>query len=267
MVMSDVSQATRNGPILERAIRILDCFDHRHPTLTVAQISELSGIPRTTTYRIVNQLEELGLLLRDEHGEYLPGLRLWEIGNRGSCIKTVAQVAHLHMLHVHSIVRTGVHFSILEDNEMLVVEYVCEHEGADCIGVHRGMRLPVHDTATGMATLAYSSMSVVSEYMEEHGEAMTTAHPRLRHEVETIRSQGYARYPGFVHENTEVLAVPVIGPHGHAIGAVAVILTDPAEEPASLIESLQKASSSITQEMLERVGTFLPPKAPKLPGR
>lgn len=267
MVMSEVRQATRNEPILERAIRILDCFDHRHPSLTVAQISELSGIPRTTSYRIVSQLESLGLLIRDEHGAYLPGLRLWEIGNRGSCIKTVAQVAHLHMLHVHSIVRTGVHFSILEDNEMLVVEYVCEQEEPDCIGVHRGMRLPVHNTATGLATLAYSSMSVVSDYMEEHGGAVTAAHPRLRHEVETIRSQGYARYPGIVHENTEVLAVPVMGPHGHAIGALAVILTDPGEEPASLVESLQKASSSITQEMLNRVGTFLPPKVPKLPGR
>ena len=267
MVMRDVNPATRNEPILERAVRILDCFDHRHPTLTVSQISELSEIPRTTSYRIVSQLESLGLLIRDEHGAYQPGLRLWEIGNRGACIKPIAQVAHLHMLPVHSITRTGVHFSILEDNEMLVVEYVCEQESPDCIGVHRGMRIPVHNTAIGMATIAYSSMAMVSNYMEEHGEEMTAEHPRLRQEVEAIRSQGYARHPGLIYEGSEGLAVPVFGPDGYAVGALAVILVDQSADITPLVESLQKASRDITQEMLERAGTFLPARISKPSGR
>lgn len=64
-----------------KAVRLLDCFSNRHPELTVADLVEATGFARSTVYRLVGTLEEVGWLARTERGAYRPTLRLFRLGN------------------------------------------------------------------------------------------------------------------------------------------------------------------------------------------
>ena len=59
---------------VERAIKILDCFSLITPSLSLASISEMTGLNINTTRGLVNTLVENQLLLRDaDTGNYKLG--------------------------------------------------------------------------------------------------------------------------------------------------------------------------------------------------
>ena len=45
---------------VERAFAILETFDEDHPTRSAAEIAELAGLARPTTYRMLQTLQQLG---------------------------------------------------------------------------------------------------------------------------------------------------------------------------------------------------------------
>ena len=62
--------------MLDRVVRILESFDDTQPRLTVGSLARRSGIPQATTYRLVGELVQHGLLTRDDDGRVRLGLRL-----------------------------------------------------------------------------------------------------------------------------------------------------------------------------------------------
>lgn len=49
---------------VERALAIFDAFDSQHQSLSLLEIGERIGMPKATTFRLVNTLESCGFLLR-----------------------------------------------------------------------------------------------------------------------------------------------------------------------------------------------------------
>src|SRR3978361_1227510 len=65
--------------MVERMTLVLDAFDAASPRLTLAELTERTGLPRSTTHRILDQLVELRWL---EHSgqSYGLGMRSLELG-------------------------------------------------------------------------------------------------------------------------------------------------------------------------------------------
>jgi len=68
---------------LQKAIELLRCFDAAHPTLGIADLSRLLGLPRSVVYRIATTLKSGGLL-EQESGtrRYRIGIGLFDLGSR-----------------------------------------------------------------------------------------------------------------------------------------------------------------------------------------
>ena len=69
--------------IIGRFVRIVSAFDDRHPSMSVAELGRRTGLPVTTTYRLVNDLLLERLLEREPGGEVHIGTRMWELVSRG----------------------------------------------------------------------------------------------------------------------------------------------------------------------------------------
>ena len=65
--------------VSSRLLAVLRTFSHRTPLQTLSEISRRSGLPLTTTHRLVRELLQGGALERDDDGRYRIGLWLWEI--------------------------------------------------------------------------------------------------------------------------------------------------------------------------------------------
>ncbi|NNV09701.1 winged helix-turn-helix transcriptional regulator, partial [Geobacillus sp. MMMUD3] len=74
---------TRTGEsMLSRHLRILDVFGVDSAFLTLSQISRRSGLPVSTTHRLLDELERERLVERLPDRSYRLGLRLWELAAR-----------------------------------------------------------------------------------------------------------------------------------------------------------------------------------------
>src|ERR1041384_1895623 len=72
--------ADERRSVLRRALCILGTFEDATTGMNLSELSRRSGVPLTTTHRIVTELHEWGALERDDSGSYRMGLRLWEVG-------------------------------------------------------------------------------------------------------------------------------------------------------------------------------------------
>lgn len=66
--------------VLRRATDILDAFDPDHPRLTLTELARRSGLPVSTTSRMIAALAEWHALVRDPDRRYRLGPRLAELG-------------------------------------------------------------------------------------------------------------------------------------------------------------------------------------------
>jgi DNA-binding IclR family transcriptional regulator len=64
---------------LKKLSRILDQFDLEHPVRSLAELTRLSGVPKTSVFRVVKIGVECDLLSAGSDG-YRPSLRLFELG-------------------------------------------------------------------------------------------------------------------------------------------------------------------------------------------
>jgi DNA-binding IclR family transcriptional regulator len=64
---------------VHRALDLLERFDDTHPVRTLAELTQASGLPKTTVLRLMNTLEQRGLVVVTGPGRYAigPGFLRW----------------------------------------------------------------------------------------------------------------------------------------------------------------------------------------------
>lgn len=65
--------------MIGRVLAILGAFGPDHPSLTLSEISQVTGLPATTTYRLLAQMTQWGALTRTADRRYWIGPRLVEL--------------------------------------------------------------------------------------------------------------------------------------------------------------------------------------------
>ena len=208
--------------MIERMSLLLDLFDAGTSRLTLAELSERSGLPRSTTHRILDQLVQLRWL---EHSgtSYVLGLRALELGGLAVAHHEVRKVAAPLLAELHQ--RTGAVASLAVLDRKDVV-FVDRHgRGLSSDGVTRvGGRAPAHATAVGKAMLAWvddrSLAAVYGERLGSRTHHTLTTFEALRHELALIRARhGLAFDREELTPGSVAVAVAIRGT-GRATGAI-----------------------------------------------
>lgn len=79
--------------IIERVVSVLETFSAECTVQTASEIGRRAKLPRSTVHRLVDDLVRAGLLERDAENRVRLGLRLWELGQRGSTALRLRQEA------------------------------------------------------------------------------------------------------------------------------------------------------------------------------
>ena len=66
---------------VDRALKLLDCFEISDQSLTLAELSRRSGYYKSTILRIAESLDRGGYMLRQEDGQFRLGPTLWRLGS------------------------------------------------------------------------------------------------------------------------------------------------------------------------------------------
>jgi len=203
---------------VQRAIDILGLFSEHRPALSIREIVEASGLPKTTVLRILQTLRLNGLLWLDEHGRYTAGptfLRWVRMADQGWRLPAPARRALRDLAAEH---RETVHLYVRRD-----VHRVCvaQEEGPQALRhiVQVGDELPLWAGGPSKVLLLGADDSLLDRIARRSPHGPAHAATLRRWAAETAR-QGYAVSHGEHEEGLSSVAVPVRGRGGDVVAAL-----------------------------------------------
>ena len=266
--MAGGSTEWRGRSVISKVVALLDAFSPRAAELSLNELAQRTGLPVSTTYRLVSELVEWGGLERVDGGGYRIGLRMWEIGALAPRGETLRDVALPFMSDLFEATRENVHLAVLDGAEVLYVEKLSGRTAMP-VRTRRGGRLPLHATAAGKVLLAHAPESLLRATVAA-GLRRYTAHTiiapgHLRRALTEIRRSGigYAREELTVGSHS--VASAVLDADGAAVAALSVTLRAGRTDPRRLGPAVRTAAISVSRGLQERA--LLVPTARDRPAR
>ena len=108
--------------VASRILAVFEAFESHGPSLSLTQIAEFTGLPVSTTHRIVGELTEWGALARDAQGRYQVGIRLWELAQNAG--RRLRDTARPFLQDLFSLTGESVLLAVREGNEALYVDRI-----------------------------------------------------------------------------------------------------------------------------------------------
>jgi DNA-binding IclR family transcriptional regulator len=213
------------GTVLDRAFRVLGAFTVRRPWLTLGELAQESGLPRSTAHRLARQLERQGALERAGDGWRL-GVRLFELGEMVSRRQRLRDLALAYMEDLYESTRATVHLAVLEGEDVLYVEMLSGHRKVPTPS-RVGGRMPAHATGVGKVLLAYRDDRLARLARETISLPAVTPHTitdprRLRAELLAVRRQGIAHDREEAAEGLVCIAAPLLVARDRAVAGLSV---------------------------------------------
>ncbi|MDX6198164.1 MAG: hypothetical protein QOJ79_1315 [Actinomycetota bacterium] len=211
--------------MVERMTLIMGAFDGASPWLSLQQIADRSGLPRSTVHRILESLCRLRWL---DHtgGGYRLGMRSLELGGLAVAHNELREATAplLHDLHLRT--QTTAHLAILDRLDIVYLDRIAGRHGA-AVATRVGGRTPAHATAAGKAILAWTdprqveSMYRANPLVVRTPRTLTTLES-LQQELVAVRARG-----GLAFDREEsaagvaCVAAPLRG-SGRAVAAISL---------------------------------------------
>ena len=209
-----------------KAFGIVDILASRVETgFSLAELSAMIGMPKSTTHRYLATLLELGLAERSSTDRFRLGTKVIELAGSFLANSDLRNESQPILLELAENTGETIHLSVPSGTEVV---YIAKIESRHTWGMfsHIGTRLPMYCTALGKATLAFSAGNLLQKVLAEPLKPRTpntiTSAQALEAELAFIRSQGFA----IDEEENEVgiccTGAPILDYTGLAIAAISV---------------------------------------------
>jgi DNA-binding IclR family transcriptional regulator len=232
-----------------RAFRVLAVFSTGRLELTLSELARRSGLPLTTTHRMVGELTRWGALERTDRGTYQVGLRLWEIGALAPRGHGLREIAMPFLEDLYEATRQNVQLAVLDGMEVVYVERIASRTSVAVV-TRAGSRLPLHATGVGLVLLAYSDTAfqerVLAAPMRRFTDKTITSPAELRRIIADVRQRRIAISDGQITLDALSVAAPIFDADGGVRAALSVVV--PSEHaPREYIPAVRAAARGISR--------------------
>ncbi|SEG81147.1 transcriptional regulator, IclR family [Actinacidiphila yanglinensis] len=238
--------------VTARALRVLEAFTPERPVLRLAEISRHSGLPLTTTHRLVGELAAWGALEREPGGDYRIGLRLWEIASLAPRGLGLREAALPYLSDLGRITRENVQLAVREDLSVVYVERLAGR-GAVPVLTRVGGRFALTPTGVGLVLLACAPADVqeraLAQPLVRHTEKTLCSPEEVRRVLAEVRRTGVAVSDRQVTMDAVSIAAPIHGPEGTVVAAVSVVAHAATADPRALAPLVQVAARGISRSL------------------
>jgi IclR family mhp operon transcriptional activator len=211
----DITENTRPIRAIQRGLQVLGCLNERDG-MTVSEVAELTRLPRTTAYRVLETLRLSGYIVRDTQDDrYRPTILVRRLAEG---FEDQAWIRDIGRPLIHELGRQIVwplSITTLAGSSMLLRETTDKSSPLVLARYAAGNRVPVMVTGAGQVYLAFCSDEQRETLLRilQHSEDPDDAISREREVVERIvreaRTRGYATNSRPRHgENS--LSVPIL---------------------------------------------------------
>lgn len=212
---------------VEKAVDILSCFTIESPSLSVSEISAMTGFTQSSVSRILATLEKKRCMERDlGRGKYRLGVKFHQWKSIMSQEVGIADLARPAMEKLRDFCGEEVSLYVPNEGSRICVEAVKSRHGIARV-TQVGKILPLHCGASGKVLLAFMPEKerreiIYRKPLEKFTPKTITDPDELEADLEQIRRQGYAvSFEEREAGNYSVVA-PILGNSGKILASLSI---------------------------------------------
>ena len=205
---------------IEKMTTILALFSIDRPTLFIKEIQEELNIPKSTAFRILDTLEKLNFIQRNEAThEYSLGYQFFRLGSIYQMNLDYRTVALPYMKELMEETKETVELNILDGIHRVCIEKI--YSPLDIRNFVRiGERKPAYLGASGKVMLAFLPAEELSPLLMEIEELNVIDMKEFKEELQEIKDSGYAITHGERILGTYSIAAPILGVNGQLVAGI-----------------------------------------------
>lgn len=255
-----MKEKTSRSSSVDKALLILNCFTEKRYSLTLDDISRLTGIPRSTVFRMLTSLEDFGYVRSAKLSNktwYSLGYAFLEKGLMLHRNLDIREYARESMIALRNELNLNVQLAIQEGIDALYIEQIQSWRPIRLYPAI-GRRAPLYAAACPRVLLAFLDQSEQNRILERSDFKMFTPNtPKSIEEVkqllEKIKENYYSYSYGELFEGTISIAVPVFYPSTptHIIASLSIVglESDFEKDHHIFISKLQTAATEISERI------------------
>jgi DNA-binding IclR family transcriptional regulator len=266
----DESSDRYNVPALERGLRVLCEFSREHRSLSAPELARRFALPRSTVFRLLTTLENMGFLEKAEGGrDYRLGLAVLRLGFEYLASLELTQLGTPLLQQLCEELRTPCNLVVRDGRSIVYVAKVAPPTPfASSVTV--GTRLPAHATVLGRILLEDLTLPQLRAlYPEDKLETFSPSTPKSVDElfdmVQGDRTRGYVLGEGFFESNISSIAAPVRDHTGHIVAALGATITSGHIEEDRMDEMVQRVRD--TADAISSLLNYSPKVVPLRTGK
>lgn len=225
----------------DRALDLLELFARHRDGLTMTDVCEHTGWPKSSALALLRTLQHREFLDISPTGRYELGPRVAALGSAYLGHLSLEQKGAGVVREVSRACDETVHLAVLRERDVL---YIAKEEGGGHMRMVSmvGRMIPAHGTGVGkvlLAALPPESLDALfppGADLPRLTERTVTDRGAFVRELERIRSQGYASEMGESTVGVVCLAAPILDVRGEVIAAMSISVPEPRFTPERIPE-------------------------------
>jgi IclR family transcriptional regulator, KDG regulon repressor len=264
--MIEVNMVSENQPkyfvpAAAKTIQILEALAECGESVTLQELIEHTGLPKSSVFVILATLESLRYVERDTSNTFRLGPKVIQIGAAAAQQSNLSKYFHQAARRIVEECGETVHLAILDQTEVI---YVAREDGTHQVQfvASMGRRMPAHATGIGKALLATLPDGYIDTlYSGRQLTVLTTNTIRtlnqLKAELDGVRELGYAHDNQEYAEGLQCIAAPIYDRTGQAVASISASFLSARANP----EHFQRVADSVkraARDISERMGGSAP---------
>ncbi|MBO0773992.1 MAG: helix-turn-helix domain-containing protein [Actinobacteria bacterium] len=208
---------------LDRGLAVIRCFSSEHPSLTLSEVAERTGLTRAAARRFLLTLQELGYVGSSGRLFSLRP-RVLALGYAYLSSFSVAQIAQPHLEDLAEDLHESCSVSVLDGDDLVYVARASANR-IMTISLTVGTRLPPYPTSMGRVLLAYLPGTELDAHLRRTELRRLTEHTvtdeaEFRGVLAAVRRRGWAAVDQELEAGVRSIAVPIRDSSGKVVAAI-----------------------------------------------
>ena len=212
---------------LARGLAVIRAFTQQRRHLTIAQLSQRTGIPRAAVRRCLYTLAALGYVATDDGRSYALRPRILALGHAFLSSTPLVYAVQPLLDQITSVSHESSSMAVLEGDEILYLARSSTTTRLLSIELGIGSRLPAYCTSMGRVLLAGLAPAELNAYLARvplvklTNKTVATAE-ELKEALQAVRRAGYCVVDQELEIGLRSIAVPVVDSSGRSVAAINV---------------------------------------------
>lgn len=208
-----------------RSMDLLNLF-RNHAQLTFQEIIDLSGIPKTSVYRMLMSLVEMEFLEKGPDAKYRLGLIFLKFGHLVSSRLDIRKISFPIMQELHDEIGEAINLIIRQGDQAMYIEKIDTNQKVRLYtGI--GRKSPLYAGACARVILSFLPDSEIQTYVESaelrsFAKGTITDKEELYKKISLAKTEGYTISYSELEDHTAAIAAPIFNHKGDVVAGLSI---------------------------------------------